>query len=142
MTLAQKIDAGWVSSALLLQQIATSGGKNEADDLYKQPEEMDAESLDLWHTAMTLCSSVKAEELLDTSLPLADLVYRLFNSLGAHSQPTRPVIDKCRCSPQKVEVMLDGLSAEQRASLADDNGQLVVSCEFCKIERAFDLSAM
>lgn len=142
MTQAQKTDNGWVSSALLLQQIATSGGKNDEDDLYKQPEEMDAESLDLWHTAMTLCASVKSEELLDTNLSLADLVYRLFNSLGAHIQPTRPVIDKCGCSPEKVEVMLDGLSQEQRESLADENGQLVVNCEFCKIERSFDVNAL
>ena len=98
--------------------------------------------LDLWHTAMTLCSSVKQEELLDPNLSLADLVYRLFNSLGAHIQPTRPVIDKCRCSPEKVAVMLDGLSEEQRISLADEEGQLVVNCEFCKIERSFDINAL
>ena len=140
MTIAQKTDAGWVSSALLLQQIATSGGKAEDGDLYKQPEEMDAETEDLWHTAMTLCSSVKSEELTDVNLPLSDLIYRLFNSLGAHIQPTRPVRDKCRCSPKKVEVMLDGLSEEQKTSLADENGQLVVSCEFCKIERSFELT--
>jgi molecular chaperone Hsp33 len=70
------------------------------------------------------------------------LVYRLFNSLGAHIQPTRAIQDKCRCSPEKVEVMLDGLSAEQRGSLADENGQLVVSCEFCKTDRSFDLTAI
>ena len=142
MTIAQKTATGWVASALLLQQIATSGGKKEDDDLYKQPDELDAESLDLWHTAMTLCSSVKSEELLDTNLPLSDLVYRLFHTLGAHSQTTRPISDKCRCSPEKVEVMLDGLTAEQKASLADDNGQLVVSCEFCKTDRHFDLSTV
>ena len=42
----------------------------------------------------------------------------------------------------KVEVMIDGLSGEQRAGLADENGQLIVSCEFCKTERRFDLGAM
>ena len=142
MTIAEKTADGWVSSALLLQQIATSGGKSEEDSLYKQPDEMDAETEDLWHTAMTLCSSVKSAELLDRDLPLADLVYRLFNSLGAHVQAVRPIQDKCRCSPEKVEVMLDGLSVEQRGSLADENGQLVVSCEFCKTDRTFDLTAI
>ena len=142
MTIAEKTADGWVSSALLLQQIATSGGKSEDDSLYKQPDEMDAETEDLWHTAMTLCASVKSSELLDRDLPLADLVYRLFNALGAHIQPTRAVADQCRCSPEKVEVMLDGLSEEQRSSLADENGQLIVSCEFCKTDRTFDLTAI
>ena len=142
MTIAEKTPAGWTASALLLQQIAASGGKHEDDDLYKQPEELDAETMDLWHTAMTLCSSVKSEELLDRDLPLADLVYRLFNSLGPHIQPVRQVSDTCRCSPQKVEVMLEGLSPEQREELADETGHLAVSCEFCKTERRFDLSAL
>ena len=142
MTIAEKTDQGWVSSALLLQQIATSGGISDEDTLYKQPEEMDADTADLWHTAMTLCASVKSDELIDVNLPLSDLIYRLFHQLGAHSQPERTVQDKCRCSPQKVEVMLDGLSPEQRVELADENGQLMVSCEFCKTERQFDLSAL
>ena len=148
MTAAEKTDDGWVASALMLQQIATSGGKTDASDdgshdqdIYRQPEEMDDEMTDLWHTAMTLCSSVKPEELSDTSLKLEDLVYRLFHTLGAHSQPMRQITDHCRCSPEKVEVMLADLSAEQKADLADENQQLIVSCEFCKTERIFDLSA-
>lgn len=141
MTMAQKTKTGWVSSALLLQQIATSGGISDDENLYKQPDEMDAETQDLWHTAMILCGSVKSEELLSTELSLSDLVYRLFNSLGAHAQSVRPVHDKCRCSAEKVEGMVAGLSDEQKTSLADEKGQLVVSCEFCKTGRTFDLSA-
>ena len=140
MTVAEKTQAGWVSSAMLLQQIATTGGNHAEDDLYRQPEEMDADMADLWHTAMTLSGSVKSDELMNVDLSLPDLVYRLFHSLSAHVQTPRAVHDKCRCSPEKVSTMLDGLSDEQRDSLADEQGQLVVSCEFCKIERQFDLA--
>ena len=140
MTMAEKTQAGWVSSAMLLQQIATTGGNHAEDDLYRQPEEMDADMADLWHTAMTLSGSVKSDELMNVELSLPDLVYRLFHSLGAHVQTPRAVHDKCRCSPEKVSTMLDGLSDEQRDSLADEQGQLVVSCEFCKIDRQFDLA--
>ena len=62
MTMAEHTSSGWVSSAMLLQQIATSGGNHTDDDLYKQPEEMDSEMADLWHTAMTLSGSVKSED--------------------------------------------------------------------------------
>ena len=140
VTNAKKTDEGWVSSALLLQQIATSGGTSDEASLYKQPEEMDAELADLWHTAMILCSSVKDDELLDPNLALQDVVYRLFHSLGAHVQTARPIKDQCRCSPEKVEVMIDGLSPEQRASLADETNHMIVNCEFCKTERRFDLA--
>ena len=140
LTNAAKTDKGWVSSALLLQQIAGDGGVQSDEDMYKQPEEMSAEMADLWHTAMTLCSSVKSDELLDVNLGLDDLIYRLFNQLGPHIQPVRPVLDKCRCSSEKVVNMLDGLSGEQRADLADENGQLIVTCEFCKTDRTHNIA--
>ena len=140
MTTAEKTSSGWVSSALLLQQIASDGGLQSDDDIYKQPEEMSAELADLWHTAMTLCSSVKSDELLSTNLELETLVYRLFNQLGPHIQPARPVLDICRCSSEKVVTMLEGLAPEQRADLADEDGRLVVTCEFCKIDRTHNIA--
>ena len=140
MTTAEKTEKGWVSSALLLQQIAGDGGLQSEDDIYKQPEEMTAELADLWHTAMTLCSSVKSDELLALDLGLDALVYRLFNQLDPHIQPQRPVLDKCRCSSEKVVNMLDGLAPEQRADLADEDGRLVVTCEFCKTDRTHNIA--
>ena len=140
MTTAEKTEKGWVSSALLLQQIASDGGLQSEDDIYKQPEEMTAELADLWHTAMTLCSSVKSDELLSLDLGLDALIYRLFNQLGPHIQPQRAVLDKCRCSSEKVVNMLDGLAPEQRADLADEDGQLVVTCEFCKTDRTHNIA--
>ena len=139
ITMAEKTSSGWVSSALLLQHIATSGGKM-TDDLYAQPEEMDEAMSDLWHTAMTLCGSVKSEELLEPSLGLDTIIYRLFNALGPHVQPAKMVTDSCRCSDDKVRAMLEGLSAAQRADVADEAGGLAVACEFCKTERLFTLT--
>ena len=140
MTTAEKTEKGWVSSALLLQQIAGDGGLQSEDDIYKQPEEMTAELADLWHTAMTLCSSVKSDELLALDLGLDALIYRLFNQLGPHIQPQRAVLDKCRCSSEKVVNMLEGLAPEQRADLADEDGKLVVTCEFCKTDRTHNIA--
>ena len=106
---AQKTDAGWVSSALFLQQIAADGGhRNNNIDLE-----------DAWHTALMLLSSVKRAEMLDPNLPDTDLLFRLFNAQALHIQQSRPLTDSCRCSDDKVYSMLTSLSEEQLRDLVD-----------------------
>ena len=129
ITVAQKIEKGWVSSALFLQQIASEGGnRNDA-----------AELEDAWHTALLLMSSIKRTEMLDEYLSAPDLLYRLFNSQALHIQKTRPLMDQCRCSDNKVYSMLKSLNKEQVCELADDDQKLVVDCQFCKRSRIHSL---
>ena len=129
ISVAQKTEKGWVSSALFLQQIASEGGnRNDA-----------AELEDAWHTALLLMSSIKRTEMLDEYLSAPDLLYRLFNSQALHIQKTRPLMDQCRCSDNKVYSMLKSLKKEQVRELADDDHKLVVDCQFCKRSRIHSL---
>ena len=142
MTIAVKTEAGWVASALMLQKIAEQGG-----DLSENISEIGAGRLDaideddLWQTSTILQHSIRTHELTDTDLSASDILFRLFHAHGVHIQTPLQLIDKCRCSDEKVEMMLAGLSAEQRASVADETGRLVVNCEFCKAERIYDLTS-
>ena len=129
VTAAQKTEEGWVASALMLQQVAADGGAGPAIS----SEDAD----DLWHTAMILQGSVARGELLDLSLPLEDLVYRLFNAMGPRATEKRPISDQCRCSSEKVEAMLVGLPDTDLSDLTDEAGKLVVDCEFCKMSRVY-----
>ena len=129
LTAAQRTDAGWVASALMLQQIAADGGTG--------PALSSEEAGDLWHTAMVLQSSVERGELLDVNLPLENLLYRLFNAMGPRTTDIRQISDQCRCSSDKVEAMLLGLGEDDVRSLADESGKLIVDCEFCKISRVY-----
>ena len=130
ITVAQKTASGWQSAALFLQQIAEEGGHD--------PLKRTAASLeDEWHTAMVLMSSAQKAELLDPTLRPDELLFRLFHANGLHIQPFRPMVDHCRCSEEKVELMLRSLSAEQRVDMSDETGHLVVICEFCKTTRSY-----
>ena len=133
ITAARKTEAGWQGAALFLQQIAEEGGQG--------PKLASSQLADEWHTAMVLMSSVKKDELLDPALSPDQLLYRLFHANGLHLQPARPVSDSCRCSSEKVENMLQSLSAEQRVDMADETGHLVVNCEFCKASRSYHHTA-
>lgn len=117
---------GWHSAALMLQRIPEIGG-SEAD----KPKSSQQDD-DIWHTAMTLMATCTKDELTDPNLPPEDVLYRLFNELEVKVLGFSSVRDECRCSPERVNRMLDGLALEERQELADEDGLITVSCEFCK----------
>ena len=116
---------GWRSAALLLQRIPEEGGAGGVLPA------SDAEAEE-WLTARTLMATCSRGEMLDPSLPPEALLGRLFGELGISVLPARVMRDECRCSPEKVERMIEGLPAGERRELAGDDGTIEISCEFCK----------
>ena len=116
---------GWHAAALMLQRIPETGGNQET-------EPFNAEENDIWHTACTLMATCTREELTNPALSPEELLRRLFQELNVAVLPFQPMQDECRCSPERVERMLDGLPQEEKKDLADDNSIITVSCEFCK----------
>ena len=129
---ADKGSSGWQATAVMLQRIATNGGEDVLAGSVKTISD------DAWHTAKTLLSSVTRAELLDPTLTPEEIVFRLFNSMAPHVAPARAVVDKCRCDVQKIESMLCQLSIDDVNDLADADGALRITCEFCKTERVFN----
>ena len=116
---------GWRAAALLLQRIPEEGGEDGA------PPASGGEAEE-WRTARTLMATCSRGELLDPELPGEILLHRLFNEFDLRVSPVRPMRDECRCSPEKVERMLEGLPAGEKGELADEDGTISISCEFCK----------
>ena len=127
-------NSGWQASALMLQRLATEGGDAVSATGAKVASD------DAWHTAKTLLSSVTRCELLDPALAPEEIIFRLFNSMAPHVAPVRVVADQCRCDVQKIESMLTQLSVDDVNDLADADGALHITCEFCKTEREFNKS--
>ena len=121
----------WHAAALMLQRIPDEGGNDEAIISTQTPQSHD----DIWHTALTLMATCSRNELLDPDLAPADLLYRLFNEFDITASPVKPIHDQCRCSPERIHLMLEGLPEEEKQSLAVDN-VITVSCEFCKNQRS------
>jgi molecular chaperone Hsp33 len=123
-------DDGWQATTMMIQRVASEGGK--------KPSKADSDMHDdVWHTAKTLMASVKQDELLSPEITPDQLVFRLFNTLSPHVAPARPVMDECRCNIEKVEAILKQLKPEEADDLLDDDGTILVTCEFCKTERRF-----
>ena len=132
---AAKGPDGWQAVALMLQRIAAEGGKVNA--MTWSDAATQAKSDDAWHTAKTLLDSVKRDELLDPALSPENLVFQLFNTMAPHSASARPVFDQCRCNVEKIEAVLKQLAVDEVEDLADEHGNLTITCEFCKTERVY-----
>ena len=130
---------GWQAVALMLQRIAVEGGKGDA--MTWSDATARAKSDDAWHTAKTLLGSVTRDELLDPALSPENIVFRLFNTMAPHSTQARPVVDQCRCNVEKIEAVLQQLASDEVEDLADEDGNLTITCEFCKTERAYHKDA-
>ncbi len=128
ITIAKKQDGLWVAATLLIQKLAVKGG---LEDIVMHDD------IEIWNKAKLFAKSVEISEMLNPNLKLETLLFRLFNELGVYIQPTRLIIDQCRCNDEKVETMLRSINKVQLSNLVDEKENIVVECEFCKKRRIF-----
>ena len=113
---------GWIAGAVLLQKMPFD---KKAAELLKK-EEAD----DLWTTASVLLESLRDFEILDTTLGLEQLLYRLFHLNDLHFFATKRIEFGCRCSQEKVIKMLQRFSPQDRKDMVVD-GVIKTQCRFC-----------
>ncbi len=116
----------WTAGAVLIQRMPEDGGR-----IIDREEAEDA-----WRTAVILLGSLKDSELLDLSLTPAQLVKRLYTTVGLRLLDRRPVVAKCRCSRERSARILASFPVEEVRSYAQD-GIVHMVCEFCRTDYAF-----
>lgn len=84
-----------------------------------------------WDHARALVETIAGDELLDPMITPETLLFRLFHEEGARLLPGKPIRGECRCSEERVAGMLRSFPAEERAGLAEDDGLIHVTCEYC-----------
>ena len=84
-----------------------------------------------WEHVEALGSTMGADELADASIPLENLVWRLFNEEDeVRVQGGVDLVRGCRCDAAYIGSVLARFSAEERADMAED-GVITVDCAFC-----------
>ena len=92
---------------------------------------------EVWELSRSFLSTLKKEEFLSTKLSSKDILFRLFNELKVITYNEIEIKDKCRCSQDRVQFALNNLDKKELSEIADENGNIKVTCEFCKTERLF-----
>ncbi|MFZ2099840.1 MAG: Hsp33 family molecular chaperone HslO, partial [Oricola sp.] len=77
--------------------------------------------------------------LVDDTVGMHTLLYRLFHERGVTVNEPSPVHDRCTCSRERVAGVLKSLSPEERAD-SIENGAIKVTCEFCSTSYVFEPS--
>jgi molecular chaperone Hsp33 len=90
-----------------------------------------------WQHVAIMGGSVEARELVDSDLPLPDLLWRLFHEeREVRVQPLTAISRGCRCSIVHFEEVLARFPKEDRRDMRDENGVILVDCAFCSREFA------
>ena len=99
------------------------------------------ENHEAWRYAQAITGTIKSQELLDPLLDAPALLYRLFHEEGVRVYPAHPLSVGCRCSRERIEQMLMGMSAMDRADMIVD-GTASVHCQFCNKAELFTPSEL
>ncbi|MFV3127659.1 Hsp33 family molecular chaperone HslO [Niveispirillum sp. KHB5.9] len=127
-------DGKWVGGAIMLQALPPENAGVFSEHQAGVREED-------WNRAGALLETVTAHELLDPSLPVNEVIYRLFNEETPVVFERKELRPGCRCSRERVSDVLRSL---ERGDLEDMrvDGAVAVTCEFCNATYRFDDAAL
>lgn len=123
----------WKSAGILIQKMPTAGGKELSEDADELSE--------IWNENKILTDSLKPEEIFDESLPLEDVLFRLF-----HEHQVRIVKESeyhfgCRCNRDKLLNTLSAMKEDDINHMVE-NGKITATCNFCGQTYVFDKSEL
>ena len=119
---------GWQAASLMIQRMPLGP---------TSPILTSEEAEENWNRATILLASTKQEELFDPGLAPASLLHRLYHAEHLELHDPRPLQAKCRCSAHRVETTLASFPRSELEELKDENGHIVVTCEYCKSSYSF-----
>ena len=115
---------GCFAAGMLLQHLPEGEvGRERLHTRHDHPE---------WEHVQALATTIKAGELTDETLPLTDIVWRLFHEEDV-VRVTEPVelTKGCRCDLAHIRSVIGRFSPDERAEMADEEGMIGVDCAFC-----------
>lgn len=133
----------WRAGGVLLQHLPEHGGATMAD----LPGNGDFENEDMadpdfveddhWTEAKALLDTLTDAELADPDLSAERLLFRLYHETGVRVFEPQTLVERCTCSAERVEQMINDFTPEDRDEMVVD-GQIEVVCEFCSTHYHFN----
>jgi molecular chaperone Hsp33 len=107
----------WRAGGMLIQNIAADEARGETEEA--------------WRRAQALFISLGEDELIDPTIGVETVLWRLFHEDGVRLFPAKPLRAFCRCSPARIESVLASFDAPERAAMVEADGRIRVTCEYC-----------
>lgn len=106
----------WRTGGLMLQVTPKAAGETDDEE---------------WDRLALFLRTVEDLELLDTTIPAENLLWRLFHEEEVRVLPATALAFECRCGPEKVRAVLAAYPQGDLDGLADGDGLIRARCEFC-----------
>ena len=110
----------WRAGGMLIQNIAE-------DDTRGSTEEA-------WNRSQAFFETIGEDELLDPGISGKTLLFRLFHEDGVRVYEDKPLRAFCRCSEERIRVVMASFGEDERADMVEPDGKIHVSCEYCAKE--------
>ena len=112
-------DAGtsWRAGGALIQVVAGDDARGSTEDV--------------WERTQALFHTLADDELVDPTITPQTLLFRLFHEDGVRLENAHPLRAHCRCSQERIVGMLASFPPEERADMAEPDGLIHVTCEYC-----------
>jgi molecular chaperone Hsp33 len=91
---------------------------------------------EIWLEASVLFQTMTDKELLDPSLSLPDLLYRLYHERGVMVYEPHEFRAKCRCGTERILAALEPMADADKLEMLVD-GEVKVDCQFCGTQYRF-----
>jgi len=122
-----------VAGALLVQHLPDGEeGKERLHVRYDHPE---------WEHVKILSQSMSASELSDASIPLEELVWRLFHEEEVRVETGVMMCKGCRCNEAHIRDVIAKFPNDERQEMVNEQGQIVVDCKFCSKDFLISLAS-
>jgi molecular chaperone Hsp33 len=118
----------WRAGGIMIQRLADEAREDSNEE----------QALEDWRRTMLLLGTATAAELVDPQLPPERLLLHLFHEEGVRVFTPHGLRFGCRCNRERVETMLRRFPEHELDDMRDDDGDVVVTCQFCNIDFRFD----
>ncbi len=113
-----------VAGGLLVQHLAE--GEEGRERLHVRMDHPE------WEHVAILAGSTRHDELVDPTLSLDALIWRLFHEeREVRVQKGSSIMRGCRCTIEHYRDVLSRFPEEERVDMRNEAGQIVVDCAFC-----------
>lgn len=115
---------GCTAAGMLVQHLAD--GEEGRERLHVRIDHPD------WEHVAIVGGTLSHAELLDPALSMEGIVWRLYHEEErVNVQPGNELSRGCRCSIEHYESVINRFPEDERNSMRNDAGQIVVDCAFC-----------
>ena len=128
---AVRSSSGCVAGGLLVQHLAE--GEEGRERLHVRMDHPE------WDHVAALAGSIRHDELVDASLSLEALVWRLFHEEAeVRVEQGPPLVRGCRCSLEHYAGVISSFPAADQDDMRNDAGVIEIDCAFCS--KVFELT--